>query len=124
MLVQALKNQLADPMWANHVEMSKGRLEDIIRRLEAPLDEVLFCPKCHEQHIDRPESDLEYEARLEKAQWDDGSIRDKWTNPPHHVHECQHCHHKWQHAEHNTNGVLFLQNPSKSVPRDAVVPGG
>jgi len=51
---------------------------------------MLFCPRCHEQHVDAPEP--------EKG----------WTNPPHATHTCQHCGTLWRPSNHNTTGVFHI----------------
>jgi hypothetical protein len=56
--------------------------------LEKPIDLLLFCPMCGEQHIDEPQPEK------------------NWTNPPHRSHECQFCAHVWRPADVATNGVL------------------
>ncbi len=51
----------------------------------APTDMLLFCPKCHAQHVDAPEGD--------------------WTNPPHKSHLCHGCGAIWRPCDRPTNGV-------------------
>lgn len=55
-----------------------------------PVDLLLFCPNCGEQHIDAPQP--------EKS----------WDNPPHRSHECQFCRHVWRPADVPTNGVASI----------------
>lgn len=68
----------------------------------APIDMVLYCPKCGEQHIDEPE-------------WCDGEVvHDKgWTNPPHRSHLCHGCGHIWRPADVPTNGVVAVLTQGK-----------
>lgn len=66
------------------------------RSESAPIDMVLFCPKCAFQHVDRPQP--------EKG----------WTNPPHKSHECQSCGYIWRTADVPTNGVRSTATSSKS----------
>jgi len=47
---------------------------------------ILYCPGCHERHIDRGE----------------------WATRPHHTHACQLCGVVWRPAIFNTCGVQFL----------------
>lgn len=54
-----------------------------------PVDMIIYCPRCHQQHIDEPHGE--------------------WTNPPHRSHECQHCKLVWRVADVPTNGVRTLQ---------------
>jgi len=66
---------------------------------KAPIDLLLFCPNCFEQHIDQ--------AQPEK----------NWDNPPHRSHECQHCGIVWRPADVPTNGVATIQTKGQ---RDGV----
>lgn len=54
-----------------------------------PVDMLLFCPNCGEQHIDERTPD--------------------WTNPPHRSHLCQFCEHVWRPADVPTNGVAAIE---------------
>jgi len=54
----------------------------------APIDMVLFCPKCGVQHIDAPDERTP-----------------DWTNPPHKSHLCHGCGFIWRPADVPTNGV-------------------
>ncbi len=66
----------------------ESELERVKAERDAPVDMMLWCPKCGHQHIDAPEGD--------------------WTNPPHRSHLCHNCNHIWRPAEIFTNGVLFV----------------
>lgn len=55
-----------------------------------PLDMLLFCPQCGEQHIDEPQP--------EKG----------WDNPPHKSHACQFCGCIWRPSDRPTNGVVTI----------------
>lgn len=57
------------------------RLDD----LTAPVEMLLFCPRCHVQHIDK--------------------IGPGWSNPPHATHTCGHCGLLWRPSNRNTTGV-------------------
>ncbi len=64
------------------------------RRAESalkPIDMVLLCPRCGDQHIDAPEP---------------GS---GWDNPPHRSHLCHSCNYVWRPADVPTNGVEALK---------------
>lgn len=52
-----------------------------------PIDMILFCPVCMEQHVDKPEPEIE------------------WHNPPHKSHLCHKCRTIWRPADVPTNGV-------------------
>jgi len=65
-------------------------LEAENERLLKPIDVLLFCPSCKEQHVDAPEPEND------------------WTNPPHRKHLCHVCGNIWKAAEVPTNGVAIL----------------
>lgn len=62
---------------------------------EAPIDMLLYCPHCAEQHVDLPQP--------EKGR----------DNPPHRSHECQACGWVWRPADVPTNGVAAIQTKGK-----------
>jgi hypothetical protein len=65
-----------------------------------PIDMLLFCPRCGEQHIDAPKGD--------------------WTNPPHATHTCQHCGLLWRPSNALTNGAAIIPaGEAKHVERIA-----
>jgi hypothetical protein len=74
-----------------------------IVELEKPIDMVLYCPACLEQHIDRDEGQ-------HVAPHGDATV---WRNPPHKSHLCQHCGHQWRPADVPTNGVLRTKTRGK-----------
>ncbi|WP_175836996.1 hypothetical protein [Burkholderia anthina] len=72
-----------------------------------PLDMLLFCPKCGEQHFDKEEwvrdpHDIEQ-----------GQMR-VWGNPPHRSHLCHACETIWRPADVPTNGVAAIQTSGKN----------
>lgn len=79
--------------------------------LSIPVDVVLHCPKCHTQHIDKPESDNEYSGRLHESSWWElgGEQPARWTNPPHRTHLCAVCKCLWRAADVPTNGIAAAQ---------------
>lgn len=56
-----------------------------------PIPMLLFCPKCKEQHIDKPEP--------EKG----------WANPPHKSHLCHFCGCIWRPADVETTGATIYE---------------
>jgi hypothetical protein len=68
---------------------------------------VIHCPRCGEQHIDRPETDEEYSKRV-KAQHGMAPPLFQWDNPPHKTHQCQGCFHEFRPANIHTVGVEKL----------------
>jgi len=74
-----------DPKRTTNITYLMGRAANEIDGLTRPVDMVLFCPQCGEQHIDRATSD--------------------WDNPPHRSHLCLVCGTIWRPADVATNGV-------------------
>lgn len=79
-----------------------------------PIDMLLFCPKCHKQHVDAPE----------KSEWVDDSdplaamaqvldTKEVWDNPPHKSHLCHACGTIWRPADVPTNGVFNINTKGK-----------
>jgi hypothetical protein len=62
-----------------------------------PINMILFCPNCGQQHLDRPD------MPEDGADWKETDIA--WTNPPHRSHLCHNCGHIWRPADVPTNGV-------------------
>jgi hypothetical protein len=82
---------------------------EIHPRFAAPVDMVLFCPRCGTQHVDAPEDvDLFRSTMLQI-----GGLREAnpkpWTNPPHKSHLCHTCGCIWRPADVPTNGVQALK---------------
>lgn len=59
-----------------------------------PIDMLIFCPVCGEQHIDEPDGD--------------------WTNPPHKSHLCLSCKAVWRISDVPTNGVEKIRTRGKA----------
>ncbi len=86
--------------------------------LAAPIDMVLHCPYCHEQHIDKagPPTYMgreitvsEYNGLLREAAVGGvmgvSGLKAEWKNPPHKSHLCAFCGCIWRPADVCTNGV-------------------
>lgn len=82
------------------------RLIQFARDSATPIDMVLHCPKCGEQHIDEPE-------QPPAADLCAGNPEDVWTNPPHRSHLCKHCGFIWRPADVATNGVAAVKTRGK-----------
>lgn len=78
-----------------------------------PMDAVLWCPKCFEQHIDEDRPEVCESCGFEEDAHHDVDARcsvfEPWLNPPHKSHRCNFCNHVWRPAEGPTNGVQSLQ---------------
>lgn len=73
-----------------------------------PIDMILYCPNCGQQHIDAPDrlQDIVHAAS--------GTVVDQlWTNPPHKSHLCHGCRCVWRPADVPTNGVAELKSSGK-----------
>lgn len=89
-----IRSKLSDADY-QHAFIDRGTVDmhgiGVTRGLEnMPIDMILYCPACHEQHIDEPQPEKH------------------WTNPPHREHQCQCCDFKWKPSNHPTNGVAVL----------------
>lgn len=70
----------------------------LVRASEAaPIDMLLFCPKCNTQHIDAPDERTE-----------------GWSNPSHRSHLCHSCGTVWRPADVPTNGVASIETKGKA----------
>jgi hypothetical protein len=70
-----------------------------------PLPMLLFCPRCHLQHIDEPDERTP-----------------DWTNPPHRSHLCHGCGCIWRPADVATVGVAAIETKGKADNFDAGQP--
>lgn len=66
-------------------------------RAEEPIDMMLYCPRCHLQHVDEPDERTS-----------------DWTNPPHRSHLCHGCGCIWRPADVATNGVRAIETAGKA----------
>jgi len=79
----------------------------------APIPMVLHCPKCGEQHIDKPEGQFyPGQTATESALTDE--VHGLWCNPPHRSHLCHGCGHIWRPADVPTTGVAAVQTKGKN----------
>jgi hypothetical protein len=78
--------------WQASSDMLRATLPEAPQPATAPIDMLLWCPQCGEQHIDAPD---------ERAP--------DWTNPPHKSHLCHGCSHIWRPADVPTNGVQSIK---------------
>ena len=94
-----------------------AQLEARVQQLEAPIEMLLFCPKCGMQHVDRAVSHLRHckigQLIPRKAAALPISTRicpecSVWLNPPHATHICQHCSLEWRPSNHLTTGVRAI----------------
>lgn len=100
-------------------EKWKETLQNYINELlNRPIDMVLFCPKCKEKHIDKPEPDICSSCGCGQYIHKDNDCMNCrnctslkiWENPPHRKHLCHNCQYLWTPANINTNGVDILPN--------------
>ena len=84
------------------IEASEARLlelADELDRLRGPIPMLLFCPRCHVQHVDQ--------------------ATETWANPPHATHQCLNCHLLWRPSNRDTTGVASIEL-TKPKHRDAI----
>lgn len=63
-----------------------AKLKEMGACSNVPVPMIMYCPMCHERHIDEQE----------------------FATKPHHTHACQYCGHVWRPAIVPTVGVRFL----------------
>ncbi len=107
-LAVALQSVTEDGRWFDSREVDAVR-DELLPNLP-PIDMVLFCPKCHTQHIDAP--DLCKECPGGNCMC--VTQAEKWTNPPHRSHLCNDCKHVWRPADVPTNGVKAVKTKGKN----------
>jgi hypothetical protein len=89
--------------------------------IDLPINAVIMCPECEEQHVDAPDEQCEHTLQLYcsdrcvLAKGHDGKhltssddipeSRRRWTNPPHAKHLCHGCGHLWKPFPFATFGV-------------------
>ena len=97
---------------------------------DKPIDMVLHCPACGQQHIDAPEPEcgafnagalvagtyccrrpLGHDGPHHHAPPED---QEAWTNPPHKSHKCHACGTIWRPADVATNGVQSILTRGKA----------
>lgn len=82
---------------------------------EKPIDMLLFCPQCGEQHVDEAKPDVCETCGGEQDEFprNEGAlictckVFTAWLNPPHKSHRCTSCNHVWRPADVPTNGVRY-----------------
>ena len=80
----------------------RGTLFDMSLKMAEPIDMVLHCPACGNQHIDAPETEPGLPSIC------------VWENPPHRSHLCHFCGHVWRPADVPTNGVAAVKTHGKN----------
>jgi hypothetical protein len=91
------------------IDKEIAALRDRAERAEAPVDAVLWCPQCFEQHIDEAAPGI-CETCGSDQQGCTCEVFTQWLNPPHKSHRCGNCNHVWRPAEKATNGVRSLKS--------------
>jgi hypothetical protein len=76
---------------------------------EKPVDAVLWCPNCFEQHIDVADPMVCETCGLYGENECICDVFNPWLNPPHKSHRCNFCNHVWRPMNHPTNGVVALE---------------
>jgi len=110
---------------AQNFPYMQGVAEWAVQQVAKPIDMVLHCPACGQQHIDAPRLAGDADApphptegmSHEEAQPFIDALADyeaSWTNPPHRSHLCHHCGHIWRPADVPTNGVAQIKTRGKN----------
>jgi hypothetical protein len=76
--------------------------------MSEPVDILLFCPHCGEQHVDEAQPGV-CETCGHTVRRCNCSPFTEWLNPPHKSHRCGFCNHVWRPSDVPTNGVLTLK---------------
>jgi hypothetical protein len=93
------------------------------REEKDPIDILLFCPYCDEQHIDEAAPEVcedcghsgEYHGRELSKHPNSECLHcscgkfNAWLNPPHKSHRCHFCNYVWRPADVPTNGVKAIK---------------
>lgn len=87
----------------------------------APIDMILYCPNCGEQHVDKDNheeltikaAELGVDREGDRA-YSDWLEEHEWNNPPHRSHLCHACGCIWRPADVPTNGVASIQTEGKA----------
>lgn len=90
--LQQERNSIGDTLAAYAYSWEAERRE--AQHETAPIDMILNCPACLQQHIDQPEPG--------------------WDNRPHKSHLCHHCDFIWRPADVPTNGVAAIKTRGKN----------
>jgi hypothetical protein len=89
-----------------------------------PIDMILHCPDCREQHIDRSTPDICQDCGAEEGEHPkDGHDEGvggcltfvAWLNPTHKSHRCGKCNTVWRPSEFPTNGVEQINRGSSDT---------
>jgi len=88
------------------------------------LNQLVFCPACHKQHVDKPEPCRMCDGTgkrsysmpgifINGAECSSCNGTGQWTNPPHKSHTCHYCGKVFRLADFPTNGVAVIQTVGK-----------
>lgn len=74
-----------------------------------PIDMLLFCPHCGEQHVDEAKPDVCETCGGNKPTCTCDTFT-AWLNPSHKSHRCNFCNHVFRPADVPTNGVQAIKS--------------
>jgi hypothetical protein len=94
-----------------------GALKARLATAQSPVNLLLFCPQCGEQHIDEAKPDVCETCGGSEDQFPRDpetfvcvcKVFIAWLNPPHKSHRCTSCNHVWRPADVPTNGVKEIK---------------
>lgn len=88
-LREIVRQGKADLQLARDISQARDTLAEA---MAIPVPMIIFCPKCQKQHIDREETDQEFNARITAVKDSSSFVKlTRWTNPPHKTHRCLFC---------------------------------
>lgn len=78
---------------------------------DKPLDLILHCPSCGQQHIDEAKPEVCEKCGIDVDTHDRAGCDrfTAWLNPPHKSHRCGGCNTVWRPADFQTNGVSAVR---------------
>jgi hypothetical protein len=91
------------------LEKVNARIRELEARLASPVDILLFCPNCAEQHVDEAKPEVCETCGYKQVGCSCAEFT-AWLNPPHKSHRCNYCNHVWRPADAPTNGVAAIQS--------------
>lgn len=86
----------------------QSKYDEAMANAGKPIDMLLFCPNCGEQHVDEAKPDLCETCGKSKRNCSCAFFT-AWLNPPHKSHRCSKCNHVFRPANVPTNGVAEIK---------------
>lgn len=106
---------LADDLDQVELSYTREEMREILPILNkwmgesAPINLLLFCPSCGEQHVDAARPGVCETCGAAESECVCANFK-AWLNPPHKSHRCNFCNHVWRPADVPTNGVAAIES--------------